>query len=135
VLKTILAAASFAACAAIVSSGATAAPVNAKNATPILIVCPSGSYQAVVNGKGNFTAAHAVDSNTVLIPIAFGPFTTTFTDPDGVITTNVEPGSAKGNSVPANGKIQDCMYSISFSFTDGSSFFGSGSVTGFIPGH
>jgi hypothetical protein len=135
VLKTILAAASVVACAAIVSSGAAAAPINAKNATPILIVCPSGSYQAVVNGNGNFTAAHAVDSNTVLIPVAFGPFTSTFTDPAGIGTTSVDPGSAKGNSIPPNGKLQDCMYSISFSFADGSSFFGSGSVTGFIPGH
>ncbi len=88
-----------------------------------------------VNGNGNFTAAHAVDSNTVLIPIAFGPFTSTFTDSAGATTTSVDPGIAKGNSIPRNGKIQDCEYSVSFTFPDGSRFSGSGSVTGFIPGH
>ena len=126
--------AAVAACSAIVASGAGAAPTNAPNAFPVTIVCPSGTFDAVVNGNGEFTAAHAVDSNRVLIPIAFGTFTGTFTDPDGVVSTETDPPVAKGKARPGNGRIEDCTYSFELSFPDGSSFAGSGSVTGFIPG-
>ncbi len=98
------------------------------------IFCPSGAFEAVVNGNGEFTAAHAVDSNTVLIPIAFGTFTATFTDANGLTTTETDPPVTKGKATPKNGKVQNCTYSVEFSFPDGSSFAGSGSVTGFIPG-
>ena len=100
----------------------------------ITIVCPSGTYEAVVNGNGAFTAAHAVDSNTVLIPIAFGEFTGTFTDPDGNEFPETDPPVAKGNAVPANGRVEACNYTVDLSFDDGASFVGGGSVTGFIPG-
>lgn len=111
-----------------------AAPTNAKNAFPVTIVCPSGTFEAVVNGNGGFTAAHAVDSNTVLIPIAFGVFTGTFTDANGVTSTETEPATTKGKAVPANGAVENCNYTVDLPFPDGSSFVGSGSVTGFIPG-
>jgi len=123
-----------AACAVIVAPLGAAAPTNAKNAFPVTIFCPSGTFEAVVNGNGEFTAAHAVDSNTVLIPIAFGTFTVTFTDANGVTTTETDPPVTKGKATPKNGKVQNCTYSVEFSFPDGSSFAGSGSVTGFIPG-
>jgi hypothetical protein len=69
----------------------------------------------------------------VLIPIAFGEFTGTFTDANGVTSTVTDPPFAKGSAAPANGLVQDCAYSFLQSFPDGSSFAGSGSVTGFIP--
>jgi hypothetical protein len=109
------------------SAVAIAAPVNAKNASQITIVCPSGTYTAVVNGNGDFTAAHAVDSNTVLIPIAFGEFIGTI---NGVVVDD-EPPLVKGNSVPGNGRIQECNYTFRAETPDGP-FVGSGSVTGFI---
>jgi len=121
-----------AACASL-APVADAAPTNAKKALFITIVCPSGTYEAVVNGNGAFTAAHAVDSNTVLIPIAFGEFRGTFTDPDGIVSTVTDPPLAKGNAVPANGRVELCNYSVE-QFFDGASFVGGGSVTGFIPG-
>jgi hypothetical protein len=111
---------------------ASAAPVNAKNAFPITIFCPSGTYDAVINGNGNFTAAHAVNSNQVLIPVVFGPFTSTFTDANGISVTTTDSGSTKGSSMPPNGALQDCTYSVSLSFQDGSTFSGFGSVTGFV---
>ncbi len=126
-------AAAVVACSMAVTSAGSAAPKNAPESLTVTIVCPSGTYVAVVNGNGEFTPAHSLDSNTVLIPIAFGEFTGTFTDANGVTTTETEPPSAKGSAVPANGRIQDCTYSFLQSFPDGSSFAGSGSVTGFIP--
>lgn len=131
---TALALVAAAASAVSLASVAAAAPINAKNSTPILLVCPSGTYQTVVNGNGPYTPAHSVTSNTVLIPIAFGPFTGTFTDANGVMTTQVDPGSSKGSATPTGAAIQTCTYYLQFSFPDGSSFSGSGTVTGFIPG-
>src|SRR3954470_12486169 len=109
------------------SAVAGAAPVSAKNASQITIVCPSGTYTAVVNGNGNFTAAHDIHSNTVLIPIAFGEFIGKI---NGVVVDD-EPPLAKGNSVPGNGRIEECNYTFTAQTPDGL-FVGSGSVTGFI---
>jgi hypothetical protein len=108
------------------SAVAQAAPVNSKNAFPITLVCPSGTYSAVVNGHGSFTAAHDTDSNTVLIPIAFGEFIGTI---NGVVVED-DPPVVKGNSAPANGRVEDCYYTVQFDTPDGV-FMGSGSVTGF----
>jgi hypothetical protein len=127
-------AAAVVACSAAMASVGSAAPINAKTAFTITIECPSGTYESVVNGNGEFTPAHSLDSNTVLIPIAFGTFTGTFTDPNGVTSTDTEPPVTKGAAVPANGLVEDCTYSFRLSFPNGSSFAGSGSVTGFIPG-
>jgi hypothetical protein len=108
------------------SAVAQAAPVNSKNAFPITLVCPSGTYSAVVNGHGSFTASHDTDSNTVLIPIAFGEFIGTI---NGVVVED-DPPVVKGNSTPANGRVEDCYYTVQFDTPDGV-FMGSGSVTGF----
>lgn len=116
------------------TSVATAAPINAKNAFPILIVCGSGTYDAVVNGNGIYTAAHSVTSNTVLVPVAFGSFTGTFTDTQGVTTSFTDPASMKGSSMPATGTLETCTYYVQFS-GPGGAFSGSGTVTGFIPGN
>jgi hypothetical protein len=109
------------------SAVAVAAPINAPNAFPITIYCPSGTYSAVVNGNGAFTAAHAVDSNTVLIPTAFGEFIGTI---GGVVVVD-DPASVKGHAVPANGRVEQCYYTAQFDTPDGL-FVGSGTVTGFV---
>ena len=109
------------------SALAVAAPINAKNAAQITIVCPSGTYTAVINGNGAFTAAHDVNSNAVLIPTAFGEFIATI----GGVVVDVEAPVAKGSAVPANGRIQECNYTFEFETPDGP-FVGSGGVTGFI---
>lgn len=127
-MKTSLAAVVFALGVLVSGSAvAVAAPVNAKSASQITIVCPNGTYRAVVNGNGNFTAAHDINSNTVLIPIAFGEFIGKI---NGVVVDD-EPPLAKGNSVPPNGRMQECNYTFTAQTPDGL-FVGSGSVTGFI---
>ncbi|MGN6797186.1 MAG: hypothetical protein ACTHKS_03475 [Gaiellaceae bacterium] len=108
------------------SAVALGAPTNSKNAFPITIYCPSGTYAAVVNGRGAFTAAHAVNSNTVLIPIAFGEFIGTINN----VVVEDDPASAKGNAVPSNGRVEECYYTAQFETPDGL-FVGSGTVTGF----
>jgi hypothetical protein len=109
------------------SAVAVAAPINAKNVGQVTIFCPSGTYTAVVNGNGNFTPAHDVNSNTVLIPTSFGEFVGTI----GGVVVDVEAPVAKGSAVPANGRVQECNYTLEFETPDGL-FVGSGSVTGFI---
>ncbi len=111
--------------------GAGAAPVNAKNALSITITCPSGVFEAVVVGNGEFSVAHAVASNSVLIPIAFGEFTGTFTDTLGNTETFTDPPIAKGSSSPRNGAVVECSFTIDVTFPDGT-FTGEGDVTGFL---
>lgn len=108
------------------SAVALAAPINAKRALPITIYCPSGTYAAVVNGNGAFTAAHAVNSNTVLIPIAFGEFVATIDD----VVVEDDPPTVKGGAAPANGRVETCYYTVQFDTPDGL-FEGTGTVTGF----
>ena len=127
-------AAAVVACSMAVTSVGSAAPINAPRSFTVTIECPSGTYEAGLNGNGAFTPAHSLDSNEVLIPIAFGEFTGTFTDANGVSSTETDPPFAKGSAMPANGRVQNCTYSFLQSFPDGSSFAGSGSVTGFIAG-
>src|SRR5215203_4478547 len=115
------------ACSMAVASVGAAAPTNAPRSLTLTIECPSGTYEAVANGNGAFSPAHGIDSNAVLIPVAFGEFTGTFTDASGVTSTETDPPSMKGSAAPANGRLQDCTYSFLQSFPDGSSFAGSGS--------
>ncbi len=62
---------------AMVASGAAAGlaaadPANAPKSSPITITCGSTIYHAVVNGDGAWTPAHDLNSNSILIPVAFG---------------------------------------------------------------
>ncbi len=85
------------------------------------VVCSDGNtYELESNGNGPFTSARDVHSNTVLVPVAFGVFTGTITDVDGVVVaTFTEPGERKGS-----GK-QKVDATCSFTFTD--TFFSDGS--------
>jgi hypothetical protein len=111
---------------------ASADPSQAKNSTPITIACGDTVYNAVVNGNGAWGPAHDLNSNSVLIPVSFGPETAVFTDPTGATSTTVSPAESKGSAAPRGATPINCSYHLGFSFPDGSSFTVDGTVTGFV---
>ena len=113
---------------------AGADPIRAPTSSVFTINCgTSGTYNVVVNGNGSFTPAHDLNSNKVLIPVAFGPFSFTVTDRSGtVVDSGIEPGSSKGSAVPKGHPLLSCSYSVSFTDQGGFTFSGSGGVTGYI---
>jgi hypothetical protein len=113
------------------AAGAAAAdPANARNSAPVTITCGSTIYNAVVNGNGLWAPAHDLNSNRVLIPVAFGVQTTVVTDSSGT-TTSTDPAQAKGGSAPHGGQAVSCSYHLAFSFPGGSVAI-DGTVTGFV---
>lgn len=111
---------------------AGAAPTNAKNALRVPINCGSaGTFTVVSMGNGAFTPGHIVGSNAVLIPIAFGPFTGTFTPASGgPPETFVELAVSK--PAPNNGKpVVHCSFTVTDTSPEGT-FTGSGTVTAFF---
>ncbi len=116
---------------------ATADPGNAPNSFEVPLVCDNGAtYTVVVNGNGNFTAAHDVASNATFIPTAFGPFHGVVTDEGGtVIAEFTDPAIAKGNSTKTRKTSISCTYSFDETFTDPElgvlTFHGEGDVSGF----
>jgi hypothetical protein len=118
--------------AALAAGVATGAPVNAPNIAAITLSCPSSSMSGVVTlVRGEWTPAHATDSNRVFIPIAFGEFTGVATDVDGnVLFTVDEPPLAKGSAVPENSKLVECTGVIELDFPGGH-FSGTSTVIGF----
>ncbi len=111
---------------------AAADPSNAPRSAPITVICGNTTYQAVVNGNGAWTPAHDLNSNGILIPVAFGVETDVFTDPTGTVTTSTSPARAKGSSSPNGAPLLNCSYHLALSFPDGSSVTVDGTVTGFI---
>jgi hypothetical protein len=118
--------------AAAVSGVAAADPANAPRSSPVTVTCGNTTYQAVVNGNGDWAPAHDLNSNSVLIPVAFGVETHVFTDPGGTAHTSTVPPRAKGVSAPNAVPLLDCSYHLALSFPDGSSVVVDGTVTGFI---
>jgi hypothetical protein len=111
---------------------AAADPANAPRSAPITITCGNTTYQAVVNGNGAWSPAHDLNSNSILIPVAFGVETDVFTDPGGTAHTSTVPARAKGSSEPNGAPLLNCSYHLALSFPDGSSVVVDGTVTGFI---
>ena len=68
--------------AAAVSPVAGADPANAKNSTLITADCGGQAVMVLVNGNGEFTPAHDVNSTSVFVPTAF-ELTFTFTPTGG----------------------------------------------------
>ena len=104
----------------------------------IPVTCNDGTtYNLAVNGNGEFTPGHDVDSNTVLIPVAFGTLTGTVRNPAGqVVGTFTESGAEKGRS-GKNAQPVTCSFSFTFTNTDdpddtevplGHTFTGAGTV-------
>ena len=119
--------------AGVVVTSATADPIGAKNSAPVTIQCGDTTYQAVVNGNGRWAPAHDLNSNAVLIPVAFGEETAVFTDPAG--TSHPVPGNpaaTKGSATPNGAPLINCSYHLALSFPDGSSLAIDGTVTGFV---
>jgi hypothetical protein len=113
---------------------AQADPANAKGALPITVTCDNGhTYSVVANGNGAWTPAHDLDSTAVLIPVAFGPITSTVYDTNGnIVDQETEPADAKpGASVHNRNATTHCSFSASVSFPDGT-FTLEGTVVGFV---
>jgi hypothetical protein len=84
------------------------------------LVCDNGkAYTVVVNGNGEFTPAHDLNSNTVFVPVSFGSTTITAVLPDGTVMTFTEPGSSKGQSAKGLKNPVTCTFTFSFT-SDGS---------------
>jgi hypothetical protein len=118
--------------AGVVVASATADPTGAKNSVPVTIHCGGTTYHAVVNGNGAWAPAHDLNSNAILIPVAFGVETGVFTDPGGTAHPFTNPARAKGSSTPQGAPLVNCSYHIAASFPDGSSVVVDGTVTGFV---
>lgn len=118
--------------AGVVAGSATADPSGAKNSAPVTVVCGATTYHAVANGNGAWTPAHDLDSNTVLIPVAFGIETDVFTPVGGPSQVTFSPARAKGSASPNGHPPINCSYTVGpFVFPEGT-FVAFGTVTGFV---
>jgi len=126
--------------ALVAAAGPVAAdPVNAPEATHVPLTCDNGhTYDAVVNGDGDFSPAHDLNSNKMLVPTSFGEFTGTITDSEGnVLDSFTDPPSSKGQSGKKHRKTAtSCTFTFGETFEDPElgtlTFSGAGSVTGFV---
>lgn len=80
--RRLLTAAACLAFAAVMVPVAAADPGNAKNSATLSAVCSGQTIMVVVNGNGEFTPAHVIDSTSMFIPTAFN-VTFTFTPTGG----------------------------------------------------
>jgi hypothetical protein len=107
--------------------GAMADPVNAKNALVIPASCDNGqSYSVAVNGNGEFTPGHVVDSTSVFIPQAFN-LTFQFTPTEGETESETDTGS-KHN---VHGDLVTCSIDFTQTFPEGT-FHLFGTASGFF---
>jgi hypothetical protein len=111
---------------------AAADPSNAPGSAPITITCGSTIYHGVVNGNGAWGPAHDLNSNSILIPVAFGVETQVFTSLSGTVTTTTKPARTKGSSAPNGGTLLNCSYHLGFSIPGVGSVAVDGTVTGFV---
>jgi hypothetical protein len=81
--------------AAVIAPVATADPANAKNASQISAICNGTPVMVVVNGNGEFTAAHVIGSTSVFIPTAFD-LTFTFTPTGGSPSVDTDTSAKAG---------------------------------------
>jgi hypothetical protein len=114
--------------AAVVVPVATADPIHAKNATQIHAVCGGQPVDIVVNGNGEFTAAHVLGSTSVFIPTAFN-ITFTFTP---IVGSPMSETDTSAKAAPIKNTIT-CTIPVQtvFSGPQGSATI-QGTVTGFF---
>ena len=113
-----------------------AQPAQAKPGEVITLVCGGTTYQAGVNGNGDWSSARVIGSTKVFVPHAFGPFTGTIRDASGnVIDSQTDPAMVQGSGKQKNDV--SCTYSFTFvsdgsdpDFPAGWTFSGVGTVTG-----
>jgi len=114
--------------AVVIAPTAGADPIQAKNSLQIEADCPGAApYTVVVNGNGEFNAAHLLGSTSVFIPTAFNT-TFTFTPVGGPTMTNIDT-SAK--AAPIRNTITCTIPFQSFPSPVGT-FTIEGTVTGFL---
>jgi len=118
--------------AGVAVASAIADPTGSKGSVSGTITCPNTTYQAVANGNGAWGPAHDLNSNSILIPVAFGVETGVFTDPGGTQHPFTNPPRTKGSSTPNGAPLINCSYHLTGSFPDGSSVVVDGTVTGFV---
>jgi hypothetical protein len=114
--------------AALVVPAATADPIRAKNAAQIHALCGGHPVDVVVNGNGEFTAAHVLGSTSVFIPTAFD-ITFTFTPTVGSPMSETDTSS---KAAPIR-ETTTCTIPLQtvFSGPEGSATI-QGTVTGFF---
>lgn len=115
----------------------SAAPVNAPRATPITIECGSaGTFEAVTVGNGEFTPAHDLNNNRVLIPVSIGPTTFTARDAEGnVVFEETETTvRTKGHARPRGRTLLNCTFTLTFPTEEGGTATVTGSAVGFLSG-
>lgn len=123
--------------AAATAGAASAAPVNAPRATPITIDCGSaGTFEAVTVGNGEFTPAHDVNSNRVLIPVSLGPTTFTGRDAEGNVVFEETDTTVrtKGHAAPRGRTLLRCAFTLTFPLEEGGTATVTGSAIGFLSG-
>jgi hypothetical protein len=77
----------------------------------------STTYWAVGEGHGQFAPVHDVDSNSLLIPTAFGEFHGVITDSTGAVVEEfTDPPATKGSSTRSRGTSVSCTYFTSGHF-------------------
>jgi hypothetical protein len=116
------------------AQGATADPVNAKNAGFFTADCSGVILQVVVNGNGVFTPAHVIGSTAVFVPTAFD-LTFTFT-PTGGGTPEVDTETSAKAHQPSNAVTCELPAAANtVTFPEGTVTI-AGTVTGFFtPAH
>jgi hypothetical protein len=106
---------------------AAADPLNAKNSLAFPATCDDGqTVQVVVNGNGEFTAAHVVGSTAAFVPQVFD-VTFEFTPTGGTTETEIDT-SSKPN---VHGDLVTCSFDVTQSFPFGTLHF-FGTATGFF---
>src|SRR5919197_4699303 len=111
---------------AALAQGAAADPINAKNSFTFPATCDNGqTVQVVVNGNGEFTAAHVVGSTAAFVPQVFD-VTFEFTPTGGTTETEVDT-SSKPN---VHGDLVTCSFDVTQSFPFGTLHL-FGTATGF----
>jgi len=111
---------------AALAQGAAADPINAKNSFTFPADCDGQTVQFSVNGNGDFTPGHVVDSTAVFVVEAFD-ITFQFTPTGGEPMPEMNARS-KGN---VHGDLVTCSFDFSLAFPEGT-FRLFGTATGFF---
>ena len=112
---------------------AGADPVKAKNSQVLIANCGGPNLMVAVNGNGEWTPAHVIESTAVFIPTAFN-VTFSFT-PTGGTTESETDTSAKAHQ-PRNAIICALPSALNTFTSPEGTFVISGTVTGFFtPAH
>jgi hypothetical protein len=79
---------------------------------PIELICDNGvTYWAADSGRGQFTPAHDVATNTVLVPTSFGEFHGVITDSTGAVVEEfTDPPVVKGGSTKPRATSTSCTF-------------------------